>query len=521
MENKEKKKRKGRLINLVVLSLLLLFLCGCQKQDDSMNEELKSLGGDSASGEAQKETPNQLKKQLHIPEEFQMEALNTLGKWGYMGYQADCKVDVPIEGKPAVYQQKQRPFTKEEITKKAQKLFDSGEYSYVKPLDCYTLEELREETASVEKVIGNENNKDTDYYQRRKGDVATYEECFKKSEVREYKEGDFTKGAEAANYDKILIMEGKIGGENYHLLAFTNEGHNYLKLCRLDAGYALSDLDPRFSSELKYLCHKGEELENEIGYGETVAYIGEEVYIYQVSMNEMEPPTQTIRNQFGGNKCSYSEEEAARLALQYATLFGDTDMTITKTYWSTEQPYAASNMDEDESLANSYIFYLQPQYGGLTCNESNFWWREAIDTGEEVERKVDPLGIVAEQQKYRVKVTDKGVVSIDTIEPWYEITETLSESTSLMDFNEIEELAKGYFMETVKDIRVNEASGKAITQISEVNLRYATVLYDGEYTLIPCWFFNKNDPSAGGKSTILVINAIDGSKVFFSDFNKY
>lgn len=36
MENKEKKKRKGRLINLVVLSLLLLFLCGCQKQDDSI-----------------------------------------------------------------------------------------------------------------------------------------------------------------------------------------------------------------------------------------------------------------------------------------------------------------------------------------------------------------------------------------------------------------------------------------------------------------------------------------------------
>lgn len=76
-------------------------------------------------------------------------------------------------------------------------------------------------------------------------------------------------------------------------------------------------------------------------------------------------------------------------------------------------------------------------------------------------------------------------------------------------------------MTPLKDIWVDEASGKAITQISEVNLRYATVLYDGEYTLIQCWFFNKNDPSAGGKSTILVINAIDGSKVFFSDFNKY
>lgn len=520
MENKGKEKKKARLISLAVVSLLLFSLCGCQKQDNSMKEQLQSLGENSASGEALKESSNSLRKQLHIPEELQIEDI--LDDTGKLGYRVDCKVDMPIERNPAIYQQKQRSFTKEEITKKAQKLFDSGEYFYVKPLDCYTLEELREEAASVERVIENENKKDTDYYWHRRKDLETYETCFKKSGVKEYKEGEFTKGAGAATYDKILIIEGKIGGEGYHLLAFTSNGHNYLKLCRLDAGYSITDLTPYFGYKYKYIDF--EEQESEVaGSSGSMDTMGDEVIeapdITRSLMNEVEA-TQKVRDFYGENKCSYSEEEAEKLALQYAALFGDTDMVVTKTQWGV---VFSADMGENESITegsdsdiNSYIFYLQPQYGGLTCNESNFWWREATDMKEEIAREADPLGIVAEQQNYRVEVTDKGVVSIDTIEPWYEITETLSESAGLMDFNDIEELAKGYFAEEVKGIRVPENSGRSIMIINEVVLRYATVVDDGKYALIPCWFFNNiaGDGIYSDNSTIMVINAVDGSKVF-------
>lgn len=504
----KKTKGKARCLAVFMSFMLLASLCGCQKQDNSMKEELQSLGGTGASGEASKETSNQLRKQLHIPEEIQIDALSDDGK---RGYQVNCKVDVPIEANPAVYQQKQRPFTKEEITKKAQKLFDSGEYFYVKPLDCYTLEELEEEAASVDKVLDNENKKDTDYYWKRRGDVEVYKELFKKSEVKEYKEGEFTEGAGAATYDKILIMEGKIGGESYHLLAFTSKGHNYLKLCKLDVeSYELTNFTSYFGYDVKHIDMEGKESEGTGGEEE-------EACIYRSLMNEVEP-TQTVRSQYGENKCSYSEEEAAKLVLQYAALFGDEDMAVVKTNWGTEFSFTPS-LDENEEGsvtqgANSYIFYLQPQYGGLTCNESNFWWREATDTNKETATRADPSGIVAEQQDYRVKVTDKGVVSIDTIEPWYEVSETLSDSTSLMNFNDVEELAQEYFSEAVNGIKTDKNTEKNITRISEVALRYTTVLYDGEYTLIPCWFFNQSEGMWGGMSTIMVINAIDGSKVY-------
>lgn len=511
----KKIKRTSRYLAVLMSLMLLLSLCGCQQNNQSMKEDLESLGQSNASGEAKKETVNKLREELHIPEELQIDALSDDGK---RGYQVNCKIDVPIEGNPSVYQQKQRSFTKEEIIKKAQKLFDSGEYSYVKPLDCYTMEELNEESANVQKVIDNGNTKDTDYYWHRRGDVAIYEEFFKKSEVKEYKEGDFTEGARVASYDKIMIMEGRIGGETYDLLAFTSNGHNYIELCKQDIGYDLTNMSSYFG-----YSHK-EELSDAMQAKENSSVtqvIGdeedEEACIYRSLMNEVEP-TQTIRNQYGENQCKLSEEEAAKLALQYAALFGDADMVIAKTNWGMEHSFAPlSDTDEDGSLmegVNSYIFYLQPQYGELTCNESNFWWREATDMNKETAAKADPSGIVAEQQNYRVKVTDKGVVSIDTIEPWYEIAETLSESTSLMDFNDVEELAKGYLNEAVKGFKTDKNTEKSITRISEVALRYATVVYDEEYTLIPCWFFNQSNGTWGGMSTVMVINAIDGSKVY-------
>ena len=447
----------------------------------------------------------------------------------------NCPVDVPIGTSPAVYQQKQIPFTSEEIIKRAENLFDSGEFSYVKPLDCYTLDELNEEYKSLEKLKEKKDEEDKVYYWLRSSDVEYYKEYFNEAKVKDFKEGDFSEGIEAASYDKVMIMEGKIGGEVYHLLAFTSGGHNYLTLCRRSQGYELASMFHYFSYPLKtYDYIDGESIEDiykrtkaeALGYDVESTNSGddkeEEAFISRALVNEEKEATQSIKNEYGENICSYSEEEAGKLALQYAALLGDTDMTIVRTNWyfgSDQLSYMIEHPDEDvytfdKANPNGYVFYLQRQYGNLPCNESNFWWREATDTDKETAANADPSGIVAEQENYRVEVTDEGVVSIDTIEPWYEIAKTLSDSTSLMDFNDIQELARGYFEELVKDSEADISEGKNIARMSEVSLRYATVLYDGEYTLIPCWFFNQSDGNDAGQATVMVINVIDGSKVF-------
>ena len=108
------------LATILVLSLVLS-LCGCEKQRDSMKDDLASLNTSNSSGDAAEEKNNQLKEQLHVPEELQIEVLSDDGK---RGYQVNCQVDVPIGTSPAVYQQKQLPFTNEEIIKRAENLFD-------------------------------------------------------------------------------------------------------------------------------------------------------------------------------------------------------------------------------------------------------------------------------------------------------------------------------------------------------------------------------------------------------------
>ena len=509
-------KRKSNYLAMVLLVSLVLSLCGCEKKSDSMKEDLASLNASNSSGDAAEEKNNQLKEQLHIPEELQIETLSDNGK---REFQVNCTVDVPVNTNPSVYQQKQISFTKEEIIKKAEELFDSGKFSYVKPLDCYTLDELNEEYEQVQKNIDDKERKE-DYDWRRRGDIAFYQEYYKEAGVKDFKEGDFIEGADVASYDKIMIMEGEIGGEVYDLLAFTSEGHNYLKLCRKSYGYDLTNMESYFGYRYKTFNFEEDPSEESDSSAESD---DEEAFTFRSLINEMEP-TQSVQKEYGENICSYSEEEAGKMALQYAAILGDADMAIAKTNWYFERVMNVSGqlgeeLYDSENRPNGYVFYLQRQYGNLSCNESNFWWREATDMKEEIARKADPLGGVAEQENYRVLVTDAGVVSIDTIEPWYEVAKTLSDSTSLMDFNDIQELARGYFEEMVKDSKADTSKEKNITRISEVALRYATVIYDGEYTLIPCWFFNQSNGNWGGMSTVMVINAIDGSKVFSCKMN--
>ena len=310
-----------------------------------------------------------------------------------------------------------------------------------------------------------------------------------------------------------MIVEGEIGGERYQLLAFTEGGHNYLKLCKWSCGYGLTQGVNYFGYQ--FGSGDGSESDDVDEYGLLVDG--------PFGVDEAEC-TKVLRERYSENICRYSEEEAGKLALQYAALFSNTDMAIAKTNWRmTVAKHELSSPEEDNSLEwepNGYVFYLQRQYGNLSCNESNFWWREVTNTGKEIALKADPLEVVAEQECYRVEVTNEGVIFADSIEPWYEVTKALSDSTSLMDFADIENLAKGYFEEMVKDGKESVSTRKNIIRIVDVKLRYATVCYDGEYTLIPCWFFNKSKGANAlgygeGQATVMVINAIDGSKVFF------
>lgn len=511
-------KRKSNALVMLILLSLIFSLCGCESKSDSMKEDLQSLNASDSSGDAGENTVNELKKQLHIPEEVQIDAVSDDGM---IGYQVNGKVDVPIETNPSVYQQKKIPFTRETIIKKAESLFDEGKFTYVKPLGCYTLKELNDEAAEVQDRIDKQTDETKqDFDWKRRGDIAWYQEMFKENEVKEFKEGDFTEGGRMDCYEKIMILEGELGGEPYDLLAYTSNGHSYLKLCKRSHGYQLTYEDTYFGYTMRtpdWNDETGWESDENAGSVKSVTVsvdaAGEAVY--RSLINE-EEPTQAVKSQYGENLCSYSEEEAAKLALQYAALLGDNDMAVAKTNWCFGQVSEASESLDDITVPKptGYAFYLQRQYGKLPGNESDFWWRLATDKDKEAASQVDPSGIVAEQEDYRVEVTDKGVVAIDTIEPWYEVTKTLSDSTSLMDFSDIEELVKGYFEESLKNSEDAAGTEKNIIRISEVALRYATVLYDGEYTLIPCWFFNQSNGNYGGQSTVMVINAIDGSKVF-------
>lgn len=501
LKNRKKKQaRRGtllvkqKIVALGLSSILLFSMTGCSKQKEIENE----LAADTTSNAV---------RLLNVPEKVEYEVMSTAGK---KHMKVNALVDANVPGKVSAYSQVKNNFDEESVKEKAKQIFDDGAYSFVKPITCYTKKELQELTQSKEDSVLKTS---AEIYLQDLGDSEEFESS-------PYEEGKFSKGitleSEDASltcfYDEIMIMEGKIQGEDYRLMAYTNSGVAYFQLLRLP-----------------YVLYSAEYLECANIYTRS----GNQP-LWLRSRSGEEELNATFEKRCGKVKCNYTREEAAQMAQKFGeNISGDT-RCVTSAYATQDFDTCVVALEDDgvrhlltdgserfvpfdeteesgkddHERYNGYSFMLQKEYDGIPEYERDYWWN-----GYEMTTDADPdmKKQVVQQEVMHVCVDDQGVTSVTWLAEDYTVKDVLSKDVELMDFEEVQTLAKEYL---VKQLDYNEDINEGGNDIASVQLRYITVKYDDQYALIPAWAYS----FSGGDQTVMMINAMDGSLVYMYPF---
>lgn len=508
-----------RTMSIVLSVAIVLGLAGCGNQkDDNIAEDLQNLESVTMeNGEKQSIQSEGLAAKLNIPQEQVTYDIFVQGSMG--SYQINANVDVPEESMAAIYEMKKRQVTAEEFKKMAENLFDGGDYAAIKPYVAYTMEELLQEedtlkTQLTESVEENgEGQQIQDHLKKRLYDIYVmkqYEDQYKPSN---WSEGDFTDGVSFSAYSKILVLEGKISDVVYDLMCYEVNGLYYVQLLRQDAGF--SWLYPRRS--------------NVVLASGTLDEISVDPYlsIDASSINNEIMMSETNDGLYGKNACILSQEESETLAKSYMEKLGVNDMEVACVN-SKAGPYIdliASSWDfaqleEDESLPDrtisyqeGYVIYLEPSYHGMQqmmMENEGFYAMGITSIMHTYARSrnitTDEGANYTMQNLYRVEVDSEGVLSIEMM--WdYEMGEELSGSPELMQFEQIDKIAQDYMTE--------QCNGKKDdSEIDSIALRYLTLLYDGNYVLMPVWVYSSvsyADNNREIRSYDVLVNAVDGS----------
>lgn len=483
-----------KIVALGLSGILLISMTGCSKQKEIEKELASDTTGNAVS-------------MLDVPEQVEYEVMSTAGK---RHMKVKALVDANVPDKVSAYSQVKNNFDEESVKEKAKQIFDNGAYSFVKPITCYTKKELQELAQSKGDSVLKTS---AQIYLQDLGDSGEYVSV-------PYEEGKFSKGVTLGGeyasltcfYDEILIMEGKIQGEDYRLIAYTNSGVAYFQLLRLP-----------------YVLYSAQYLECANIYTRS----GDQPYWLRSRSGE-EEINATFEKRCGKVKCNYTREEAEQMAQSFVeNISGDT-RCVTSTFATqdfdamgvvveddgvrhlltdgTERfvPFdeAEESGKEEHERYNGYSFMLQKEYDGIAEYERDYWWN-----GYEMTTDANPdlKKQVVQQELMHVCVNDQGVYSVTWLAEDYTVKDVLSKDVELMDFEEVQNLAKEYL---VKQLDYDENSNERVNDIASIQLRYITVKYDDKYTLIPAWIYS----FSGGTQTTMIINAMDGSLVYMYPF---
>lgn len=461
------KKQNKKLSCLLFISMLLLCLSGCSHTKD-LNKELSSLRSGEKTSDASAKSKDAKRLDFEI-----------LSENGKFGFKVDAVPDTVGETSVAVYKEHARAFDKNEFQRLAKKLFDEGKFSYCKPVSAWTREEVLERKRQ-------ENIKE-----EKKGLEITTGDCWnyyynnlKQWNAASYKEGEFCKGNELTFYDEIILAKGEIDQKQYVLCAVYS------------------------NKEPFYMLRKEEDfIEFKLGFQSNVMPYADmdskdpstKYQTDQLMQNEWEDTSQ-LQKEYDGENPSLSKEDTEKLAVDFMQRWFEEDFGVVKTNIVTQ---SGNDTDTASKLAG-YAVYLQRSVDHMLVNQKNYWWNY------DLEEKENSDEYVPKQELYRVEVKYGEISKVEIWGNCYEVEETLVDHVELMDFSTIVTIAKDSLQQTIRE---NETLlkgnvSKNVETLTNVNLRYVTVSYKGQLTLIPAWFFETFH------ETKCVVNAMDGSVIF-------
>lgn len=494
----------------IAIFVLLFSLPGCQFKNKDTDNVDKAVSGEAASGEGNG-VFNPLYNQLGIPEEV---VTVPVTEQGNHAYSVNARVSISDEAVPGIFREEKVLVDIDYINHMADILFDGGEYQQVKPLICYTFDELMTMKAQLLKAL--EDRDSETFY----ADKIRYTEVLSllkggrdSAAVSTYQEGSFTKvqmddeDSVLCMYDEIYLLEGKVSGTVYQLAAYKEREQVNVRIVQMTEGYPELFPEGNIENGLSRLSSDSEEGAS----GSESIVAGESRQNY---MPDSKSTRQSYEKTLEEGSLVYSKEEAGELACSFMKQFVTEDMEVSYTAFRTgahADCYALRDLGEKpfhstqgNPSIDGYTFVLQRRIKGLSCTNIETV-RTLADNGETS---------VTEQEYYEVEVSNRGVVNVRFMNPIYQITETMKEAPELMKFSEIQTIMEDVLEEESRFLAEDPYYEDDVYLINQISLSYVTVQYDGNYTLLPVWQFLETVDGAGIGEPYLIISAVDGSILF-------
>jgi len=457
----------------VGLMILIFSLTGCNnKEEQEIDEKLSSLHSSESIAGEENDSSDEI---YSMPESVSYEASSQLNSG--MVIEVDAKVSATQTDDISVYSLSYTPMDDSYVRGYADKLFDNGEYTVVKPYEVSSLEELNDERNYYMDIWSYYGGVDGAGEKQHYGvyspisigpeqNITMIDQQvseFQESNVAEYKEDQILYEESYQDFDEsgniageLIAKKGKlrgtVDGDEWELRAYgTNENN-------------MHDYDVM----IMYKVYTDTEITQCVGVNDfSTSCYGNNL----LDIDAARADTEEFLKKLGFDKIDNIQ------TLQLVT-----------------------NVD-DKEVNDGYRFIFAPRYDSLPVAFLNNNY--VLDTPTYA--KVYGLEQACFQEYIHVNITSEGILEVSFYKGYDEPVE-LTDDAELLSFEDVDIIAKKYM----------EESFPFVLTISNIELEYVITYYGEEdYALVPVWLYSTEVDMGGWDSSCFGVNALDGSIIEF------
>lgn len=504
---------KRRLCYVMIL-VLLCTMTGCS-QTDKIKQDL------SGSKDKKETGKNGNTLGIDIPEKLAMDIADENGALFYK-VSADVKVaDGAVAG---VYKEEATKTDIQYVNELAEKLFDGGKYEQIKPLGCYTVDELKAEKENLFNQL--KTDKETVVPNKtRYTDILCLLEYDRigKFKTADYKEGDFSGVGDGWNV-ATYILEGEIQGVPYQICAYKGDPATYTDQAALKLGSNLHIVIANMKEGYDELQTSGVISDSAIQLAasddvtdDTIAELGFNPLTEETS--PLKGPVDWYYDEATvnvNNHCQYDEGSASELAQSFLEncldeSFSYDHFLARKGSYATR--YAFKDLEEEETNPEALDGYVMTFYrtkGNLPCTGILASEQAEVQKAMEEYRYSWLM-----EESYEVEVSDLGVTRVKLPEVVLTSGDAVTENCALLDFSELTSVVEQQLKDTIPIWKANNyipEDGTYARLIDGMELTLISMNNNGEMSLCPAWRLTYDE--GFGPETEMLINAMDGSLIW-------
>ena len=466
----------------ILLTATMVLLCGCGRRADGeeIAKELGQYDVEATNGDAVEKAG--VNEETGIPNHVTETIV------GENGYEYVIDADVVSDGylSASVYEMSMPKASDELVKRYADKLFDDGAYSVVKPYEMMTFEELQEELSFWKTLIEADD----------KGEITLYPAAFD----------------DASEVENLIA--GYSGEKPTSIIS-----HQLL----FEQNFSIVEQD---EEELK--TYYQTRLRGKVN--------GDWWEMYYVNCDNWNSTIECMSLVAGQTEYDFVQSDEGS-----TILYGDNRADASACKNAADEFMKRLGMDDKKCVHSANIVCqneeAEAQYfeNGYRLNYTNHLELQGVFTNMNMAVSVDveqfandsskdicallmDAGQGAIQDDVSLYVSEQGVYKV-MLENIFDVEKKMSDKTTMLTFEQVMDVAGGMIHSQVD---ANEPAGNNSMDetISAIELRYVIVPYEsGCYTMVPAWIFYYNIDSGDSDAAYVKfgVNAIDGSVICFMD----